>query len=207
MDERYDLTYSVRDERYRYTRNYSSQSIYAQHGAYEWQSEAYQAWEQARMTGELNEVQSRFWKSKPVEEFYDIDSDPDSVNNLIDASAQRGRIAEMRRALDEHIVSTNDNGFIPEGVSIEGYDASRAPGVDPVREVLKIANLGLQRDEKNVPQFVKGLQDKNECIRYWSVQALVLMPKVSADTVAVMEQRLSSRAVTCSRPDALWQKH
>jgi arylsulfatase A-like enzyme len=206
MDERYDLTYSVRDERYRYTRNYASQRIYAQHEAYEWQSEAYQAWEQAHMAGELNEVQSRFWKAKPVEEFYDIDADPHSINNLIDAPGHSARVAEMRKVLDEHIVTTNDNGFIPEGVAVEGYDASRASGGYPVREILKVANLGLQRDSRNIAQFVKGLESGNECLRYWNAQGLVVMPKLPADVVAKMEQRLSSESsvvVRCALAEAL----
>ena len=206
MDERYDLIYSVRDARYRYTRNYASQRIYAQHEAYEWQSEAYQVWEQAHLDGELNEVQSRFWNAKPVEEFYDSASDPHSVQNLIHAPAHLAHIAAMRKALDEHIVSTNDNGFIPEGVSIQGYAASRVPGAYPVRECLRLASLGLVKDPKNVAAFIRGLQNEDECLRYWNAQGLVLMPKLSVAVVANMEQRLATEVsvpVRCALAEGL----
>jgi hypothetical protein len=206
MDERYDLTYSVRDERFRYIRNYASQRIYAQHEAYEWQSEAYQAWERAHIANQLNEVQSRFWNPKPVEELYDMDTDPHSVRNLIDAPTHRGKVAEMRKALDEQIVLINDNGLIPEGVAFEGYDASRKAGIYPVREALRVASLGLQRNASNTPQFLAGLQHENECVRYWHAQGLLLVPKLPSDSLTKMEQRLATEqsvVVRCALAEAL----
>jgi arylsulfatase A-like enzyme len=206
MDERYDLTYSVRDERYRYTRNYASQRIYAQHEAYEWQSGAYQAWEQSHLDGELDEVQSRFWKPKPVEELYDLETDPHSINNLISLPAHHALLAEMRKSLDELIVSINDNGFIPEGVSTQGYEASKGTGAYPVREVLQVAGMGLRRDPKDVPHFLTGLQHDDECLRYWNAQGLVITPRLPADVVPQIEERLTnekSAVVRCALAESL----
>ena len=37
--------------------------------------------------GKLNQAQSHFWKTKPAEELYDLQKDPDEVMNL--AKSQR----------------------------------------------------------------------------------------------------------------------
>ena len=59
-------------------------------------------------------MQERFFGEKPAEEFYDVATDPDQIDNLIDASEHRARIDAMRAALDAHMLAVNDNGFIPE---------------------------------------------------------------------------------------------
>ena len=42
-----------------------------------------QVWKRMFNEGKLNEAQSHFWKTKPAEELYDLQTDPDEVNNLI----------------------------------------------------------------------------------------------------------------------------
>lgn len=192
MDERYDLSYTLCDERYRYTRNYSAQRPYAQHGSYEWQSDAYQAWEQAHLDGTLNEVQSRFWQAKPVEELYDREADPHSIHNLMEAAEHRARSAAMGKALDAFMLAQVDNGFLAEGLSPQGYEASRAPGAYPLREVLTVAALGLQQNPANTAHFTAGLTSKDECLRYWHAQGLCLLPTLPSRAVTALQQRLAA---------------
>lgn len=175
MDERYDLVRTVRDERYRYIRNYSPHRIYAQHQAFEWQMDSYRAWETQHLAGKLNEVQKRFWHEKPAEEFYDLKSDPDQIVNLIDASAHRRRIAAMRSALDVHMLAINDNGFIPEGSPLQEYDASRRPQAYPLKRVMQLAERCIRREPRHLPALVAALDDANEVIRYWGVQGLLML--------------------------------
>ena len=56
------------------------------------------SWEEAFKAGECNEVQSRLWNSKPVEELYDTENDPWEVNNLAGDPAYSERLASMREA-------------------------------------------------------------------------------------------------------------
>lgn len=179
MDERYDMMRTVRDERYRYIRNYAPHRIYGQHQAFEWQMDSYRAWESLQRAGKLNAVQQRFFGEKPAEEFYDLAADPDQIANLIDAPEHRSRIDAMRSALDAHMLAVNDNGFIPESGQAEGYDASRAAGAYPLQRVLQLADKAIRRDARNVTEFAGLLQEGNEVIRYWAVQGL-LMLKVRA---------------------------
>jgi arylsulfatase A-like enzyme len=192
MDERYDMVRTVRDERYRYMRNYAPHRPYGQHQAFEWQMESYRAWETEHLAGRLNAAQERFFQEKPAEEFYDVVADPDQIHNLIDAPAHHERIQAMRAALDAHLLAVNDNGFIPESSPIEGYDASRAPGAYPLQRVMQVAGAATQRDPRKVPQFAELLADGNEVIRYWAAQGLLMLKAGAAPAKAVLEACLQN---------------
>src|SRR3954452_13346333 len=139
MDERYDMTRTARDERYRYVRNYMPHLPYGQHIQFMWEQAGYQEWERLQLAGSLNEVQDRFWHEKPAEELYDLRRDPDEVGNLAGDPAHAGVLARMRRALDEHMLAVNDTGFIPEIWPVEGYDPSRAPGAYVYGDLMALA--------------------------------------------------------------------
>ena len=49
-------------------------------------------------------------------------ADYDLVYEQVEAAGQ------MRAALEKRVIANHDNGFLPEGSVLEGYDASRAPG-------------------------------------------------------------------------------
>src|SRR5688572_18962546 len=74
----------VRDSRYKYIRNFLPGIPYMQPNPYK--EREYPAWnlvKQLKAAGKLNAVQSLFAAgSKPVEELYDLESDPHEVKNL-----------------------------------------------------------------------------------------------------------------------------
>jgi len=177
MDERYDMVRTVRDERYRYIRNYSPHRIYGQHQGFAWQMDSYRAWETAHRAGRLNPIQERFFQEKPAEEFYDLEADPDQITNLIGAPEHRERVAAMKAALDAHMIAINDNGFIPESSPLEGYDASRVPDAYPLRRVMDLAARVIERDPRHAAEWGRLLSDKNEVIRYWAAQGLLMLRK------------------------------
>lgn len=188
MDERYDMMRTVRDERYRYIRNYSPHRIYAQHQAFSWQMDSYRALEREYLAGRLNATQARFFREKPAEELYDLQRDPDQINNLIDVPEHRERRAVMAAVLDEHMLSVNDNGFIPEGSPLEGYEASRVPGAYPLKRVMQLADLAICRDPDNIPDLIASLSDPNEVVRYWAAQGLLMLKERAATAKSALEQ-------------------
>jgi arylsulfatase A-like enzyme len=194
MDERYDMVRTVRDERYRYIRNYSPHRPYGQHQAFEWQMDSYRALEKAYRAGALNAVQARFFGEKPAEEFYDLKADPDEIDNLTGAVEHRARIESMRAALDAHMLRVNDNGFIPESSPVEGYDASRAPGAYPLPRVMQVASKAIARDTRNVSEFVTLLGDANEVVRYWAAQGLLILGTKAGDAKGALETCLNKDA-------------
>ncbi len=190
MDERYDMVRTVRDERYRYIRNYSPHRPWGQHQAYAWQQKGYQDWEQAHLDGTLTDVQDRFWRTKPAEELYDLRADPDEVADLARDPAHRAVLDRLRKALDAHLLDVNDNGFIPEGSPLEGYDQSRAPGAYPLRRVLDVAATAIRRDPARLPLLVRDLDDGNEVVRYWAASGLLMLGKDAAPAAKTLAGRL-----------------
>lgn len=175
MDERYDMVRTARDERYRYIRNYAPHRIYGLHNAYTWQLDGYQAWERAHLAGGLNAAQDRFWGEKPAEELYDLASDPHQLTNLAADPAHRARLEALSKALDAHLVAINDNGFIPEGTSAEGYAESRKPGVFPIADVMRLARVAIARRPENAAALAAGLAHPNEIMRFWAAQGLLML--------------------------------
>ena len=55
-----------------------------------------------------------FAKTKPPEELYDLESDPDEVKNLATSPEHQERLGRMRAALDQWQKDTNDRGLEPE---------------------------------------------------------------------------------------------
>jgi len=192
MDERYDMMRTVRDARYRYIRNYSPHRPYGQHHAYAWQQKGYQEWEQAHLDGTLTPVQDRFWHPKPPEELYDLHTDPDEVRNLVGDPRHRAVLDRLREALDEHILEVHDNGFIPEGSPLEGYDQSRAPGAYPLRRVLDLAGAAIRRDPARLPVFTANLDDANEVIRYWAASGLLILGPAASPAADALSARLAA---------------
>jgi hypothetical protein len=190
MDERYDLQRSVRDERYHYVRNYMPHRPYGQSMAYMWQQRGYQDWEQAHLDGTVTPVQEAFWDEKPAEELYDLDRDPDQIANLAGTPRHRDELQRMRRALDEHLVDTHDNGFIPEGSPLEGYDESRAPGAFPIKKVLRVAGTAIERDPGNLGDLAGALGDGNEAVRYWAAQGLLMIGDAAGPAVEALAAAL-----------------
>ncbi|WP_155054449.1 sulfatase-like hydrolase/transferase [Streptomyces blattellae] len=180
MGERYDFVRTVRDSRYRYIRNYSPHRPHGQHVAYMWLAQGYQAWETAHRAGTLSEASERFWQEKPAEEFYDTVTDPDEVHNLIGAPEHAERIEHLSSLLDRHMLDINDNGFIPEGSPIEGYDNSRVPGAYPLHEVMELAGRAIQRAPGSLGLFIDALGHDNEVLRYWGAQGLLMLGPDSA---------------------------
>lgn len=190
MDERYDMVRTVTDGRYRYIRNYSPHRIWGQHGSFQWTAKGYQDWEAAHIAGTLTTQQDGFWGTKPFEQFFDLANDPDQVTNLIDDRDQRDRIVEMRRALDQHMLRVNDNGFIPEGSALEGYHESRRKGAYPLRQIMDLAAMAAQGDAGNLPFLIARLADENEVIRYWAAQGALIAGEAAHAHSRSLRERL-----------------
>ncbi|MDZ7317438.1 MAG: sulfatase, partial [candidate division KSB1 bacterium] len=113
MDERYDLSRSLRDKRFRYTRHFNPHRPLGQHLEYLWRMPATRSWEAEYRAGRCNEVQSRFWRPKPAEELYDVVNDPWEVNNLAGNPQYAEVLQRMRADLRAWMLEVRDAGFLP----------------------------------------------------------------------------------------------
>lgn len=120
FDSVYDRSRTVSDGRYRYTRNFITNLPYIIRNAYR---------EQLHMTAELYALEEsgpqtpEQWqmavKERPSEEFYDSQSDPWEVQNLIESKEHQGHIDKLRGHLESWIEHTGDLGFVlPETILV-----------------------------------------------------------------------------------------
>jgi N-sulfoglucosamine sulfohydrolase len=120
MDETYDRIRGLRDKNYQYVRNFNPELPYAQRIAYMEEMPTMQEWRRLHAEGKLNPVQDLFFApTKPKEELYDVEADPDEVHNLADDLRYRAKLEELRGALARWMEETNDLGGIPERELIE----------------------------------------------------------------------------------------
>lgn len=110
MDERYDMVRMVRDERYRYIKNYEPEKPYAQF---------MNTPEQGATMKELRRAAPPAAKQfmaavKPPEELYDVTQDPHELNNLAGDTKHRGTLARLRAEQERWAWETRDVGLIPE---------------------------------------------------------------------------------------------
>ena len=169
MDEHYDMTRTLRSDRYRYIRNYAPHRIWGQHLSFCWIAKGFQEYEQAHLDGALDPVQQRFWDAKPAEELYDMQADPDSLHNLSNSPDHAEVLDKMRAALDAHMIQIGDKGFLPEGseaLNADTYDLAAA---------LEIAATAIARDPRNAGHFVETLGHSDAVMRFWAASGLLML--------------------------------
>jgi arylsulfatase A-like enzyme len=180
MDERYDLSRSIVDRRYRYTRYYNSNRIWMQQLEYLWRAPSMQSWEREYLAGNCNEIQARFFNSKPVEELFDTENDPWEVNNLAGDPAYADKLASMRLACLEKAVSIRDAGFIPEtdrsirAGDVPIYDYMRSEEL-PYNEILGAAVIASLKKADKLERLRQMLKHEDSAIRYWGAQGLLML--------------------------------
>ena len=186
MDERIDFIRTVTDGRWRYIRNYMPHRPWGQHQAFEWQARGYQAWQAEHLAGRLNPVQNRFFETKPFEELYDLQADPEEVRNLA-ADPSRAKVLDtLRRALDRHMIEINDNGFLPESMQGEGYFESRDPSVYPLHRIMALAAVAARGGSGDVPQLLSALRSPLAVERYWAATGLLIRGKNAAPAASAL---------------------
>jgi arylsulfatase A-like enzyme len=205
MDERYDMLRSVVDARWLYIRNYRPDLPYVQPLEYPFKARGYQSWARMAREGKLTPATAQFWGEKPSEELYDTLADPDNVKNLAADPAHGATRERMRAALQRHTLELVDNGFLPEGSALEGYEAARVPGAFPLERVFALANLASERNPANLPQFLAGLDNPSEPMRWWAAQGCTILREQAAPAEAALRRRLTddSGAVQVAAAEAL----
>lgn len=212
MDERIDLSRSVTDCSYRYTRNFMPFRPYGQHLSTLWKAPSMKAIEEAYLMGELNEVQERFFKPKPYEELYDIKEDPHNIHNLADKDEYSDVLSRFRAAMDEWQIENRDAGLIPEAILFEinqemaifHYTHSEKY---PIVDILNIAKMAAEGDPENIKVFARELSNSQPVIRYWAALGLLNLGEQAESAAGKLAETLqdSSFPVRIFAAEALYK--
>ncbi|MBM3738713.1 MAG: sulfatase [Acidobacteria bacterium] len=173
MDERYDMTRSVRDHRFVYLRHYLPDRVYGQHVAYMFETPTTKVWHKMHQDGALNDVQSAFWREKPAEELFDLEADPDETKNLVNSPEHKSLLAVMRRAQRELALKVRDTGFLPEpeihsrSQGSTPYEMGHDPAKYPMEKILRAAEQATRLDT-GIDKVLSGFSDTDSAVRYWA---------------------------------------
>ena len=164
FDGHYDTIRAARDKRYKYLKNFQPERGYYLPLDYREQMATMQELLRLRDAGELNEIQSQWFRpSKPEEELFDTWTDPHELNNIADDPVHAERLAEFRHAQQEWMDDTGDMGFIPETDLIDQFwPGSQQPGTaDPsvesvgtevtISSATEGASIGYRRQDEAAP--------------------------------------------------------
>ncbi|HPF50178.1 MAG TPA: sulfatase-like hydrolase/transferase [Draconibacterium sp.] len=200
MDERFDHVRAVRDQKYRYIRNYMPFRINMQHLAFLFNEPSAQSWEAEFRAGRTNAVQSRAFLPKPVEELYDVENDPWEVNNLANDPKYADVLKRMRGALDQWRKKTKDVGVIPELEynTLAGdtplYDYVRSAKCD-YEKLRKASDLAVLGSVKDIDTYIKYLQDENSAIRYWGATGILVHKDQAKSAVPALKKAVNETSV------------
>ncbi len=179
-DDIYEVSRCVMDERYIYIRNYLPHQPYVTDAIIFSDSKAsFRELRRLRENGELTPEAEQFWQPKAYEELYDLETDPDELNNLAGDLEYGETVARMRGVLYEWMLEHRDVGLLNEsemmarsrGSSPYEMGATEAYAVD---EVLQAANL-CGEPETTLEEILPILDHPDAGVRYWGVRALQAM--------------------------------
>ncbi|MBA4849423.1 sulfatase [Emticicia sp. BO119] len=140
MDTEYDRVRTVSDGRFQYMKNYNPEKPYYQNITYRLQQKGMAETLRLKEAGQLK-GHELYWfrESKPEEELFDTQTDPDEFVNLADDPAYKAKLNELREELKDWEIRYKDLGAIPEKQLLnDWWQGKREPPVTaPPTLVLK----------------------------------------------------------------------
>ncbi|MEM9366890.1 MAG: sulfatase [Planctomycetota bacterium] len=198
MDERIDLVRSCTDGRYVYMRHFYPDRPYLKHVDYMFQTPTTRVWKEMFDLGRLTAVQAKAWKTKPVEEIFDLQSDPDETKNLAADDAwlripgNAKQLAKMRAATKQWMKDTLDVGVMPEAVmhSWAGKQAPRSVALKQAKRVQRVVDVAWEAteawsvcDEMRVKKLIRHSKADSLPIRFWGAHGLQLALQAHGSTM------------------------
>jgi arylsulfatase A-like enzyme len=126
---------TVRDDRYRYIRNFTPDRPFLQKNDYKERS--YPVWnliKELAAQGKLTPDQAVLAApTMPAEELYDLETDPYEVRNLANSSDPEHQqvLKRLRAELERWIEDSNDQGRTPEPAEVAAAKGATRPGSNP----------------------------------------------------------------------------
>ncbi|HBW83685.1 MAG: sulfatase [Gammaproteobacteria bacterium] len=115
FDRQYDTIRAVRDERFKYLRNYYPERGYYLPLVYREQMPIMQELLRLRDQNALTKVQSQWFReNKPREELFDTLTDPHELNNLAFDPSYNQKLLELRSELESWLSGFEDKGMMSE---------------------------------------------------------------------------------------------
>ncbi len=174
VDEAYETSRCIRDKRYKYIRNYLPHLPLIQKSAYPDKAEIMTDLHSIVNKGGLTKDQKAMWIAKPPEEFYDTQTDPLELDNIIDSPKYQDNVDRLRRDLKKWMIQTRDTGLMSEAEMLTRsknstpYQTARQSKSYPIQRILAAADMVGTDDTEKLSDLLK---DDDSAVRFWAVIA------------------------------------
>jgi uncharacterized sulfatase len=180
MDERYDMSRAIRDDRYMYIRNFYPHRPQGAYLDYMFKTPTTQVWKELFDSGQLDDAQSVFWQPKPSEELFDLSQDPYQVKNLAESSEHADVLKRLRAAMADWMLDVKDLGLLPEGEMLARagddppYELGRDPSRYPIESLYEAADLASRPSAGDLPELLDQRLASDSGIRFWVASGLLI---------------------------------
>ncbi|MBD2755635.1 sulfatase family protein [Spirosoma validum] len=192
MDMPVDRVRAVSDGRYKYCRNFMPEKPFYQDVDYRLSIPMMKEMLQLRDEGKLNATQMMwFRKTKPVEELYDTQTDPNEFTNLIDKPAYKAKLTELRGQMDAWLKKVGDRSAVPEKEMIKQmWNGASEPPRTAQPEIVMAGNAATIRcatPGASVGYVLKQGADQQNVWQVYGGEKLTLQ---TGDSLRVVAQRI-----------------
>lgn len=200
-DNMYEMSRAVRDDRFIYIRHFMPHLPYIQSSViYSDEKESYGNLLEMKQAGKLHHESLKMFSSKPIEELYDLKSDPYELNNLAGKDEYHGQLEWMRKRLQEYVMETKDLGFLYESEMVMRADGKSPYFLrnDPAKFDLKRLYSAAEMVGKADPTEIGTLlEDSDSGVVFWGLMALrQLPPEAQRDFIPQLNSLLKTSPVT-----------
>jgi len=198
MAERFDIVRVVRDRRYQYHRNFMPHLTWSQFVSYTEEMPTMKAWRQLANDGKLAGPAARYFQpTKPVEELYDNETDPDQVNNLAADPKHRDMLKRLRAECVRWMKATGDLGLLPEyemllrAAGSTPWEIATDPRKNPLPALLDAASIANEMKAANAARLTALLGNADAAIRWWGALGLVALGKDAKPAESALRKALN----------------
>jgi uncharacterized sulfatase len=202
IDERYDMVRMVRDDRYRYMRTYMTWYPTLRLINYAENNAIRQELRRLLAEGSLKPEAAQFLTpTRPYEQLYDTQTDPDEVNNLAEDARYAEILERLRQECDRWMLEVRDVQLVAEPF-LEDADAkvgnrrsvvAGPQGEARVRRLMSVAEAVARGESAEV--LLEYGNDDDPAVRWWAMMGLGNDPAVARQTLPTLQKAMQDEAI------------
>ncbi|MEO2016353.1 MAG: sulfatase-like hydrolase/transferase [Fuerstiella sp.] len=201
LDSRYEMVRSVRDQRFRYQRNFYPHLPFKPHEDFEFNAPVLKKWVELARAGKLTGPQAQLnLRFKPIEELYDSKNDPHMINNVIDEPPYADVVKGLRKQLRDWMLETRDLGILDETETLQRAKAHAShwelgQSLNNYKRILETADLPVQ-GKAAVAELLARVNDPDSAVRFWAVLGLVALQSDDAKVVDAFKEATKDESIS-----------
>lgn len=194
-DDVYDVSRCISDGKYIFIRNFMPHQPYIiKAQIFNDEKRTFKELNRLHQAGELTGYAKRMYEPKPYMELYDLENDPDELNNLADSAAYKEVVNKLQEKLYTWILKHHDTGFLHEAEMMiraeesSPYEMAQSDDYH-LKAILDAANM-VGNDTVSTKTIKEKLQDDDSGVRFWAATAVLARNKIQKEMEPLLKETL-----------------